>query len=1020
VIERTFPGAIDEPQIIARKSWAERLRRGAQGWVGSGLRGWPESRQVVLVCAAAFVALLAYELRTSALQSQVMSMLASRLTWQIAPGPSERLVVPREGPFDIVRGYTRIPDFRHRLEGRGFRVAEQSRFSPPLAFATTVGVTPPSHERAVTGLVIRGRDGTVLYDASAGKHRFERYEDIPPVLVSSLLMMEDRQLQRVEDARANAAVDWGRFTRAALFSVGSRLGLPLAFQGGSTLAVQMEKYRHSENGRTSSLTDKLRQMFAASLKLYRDGPDTRDEQRQIVLDYFNSVPLGGAPGYGEVQGIGEGLRAWFGLDPKKVFAILAKPDSGAKYAFALKHVLALLCAVRAPTRMLGNDQAELARRVALYERRLAEKGLLNVELAAHLAGVPIQFGHGKSDPAMAAEQRKAVDAVRRELMRLLGVRDFYELDRLDLEVETSFGASSQRRAIQLFRRFEDPEYVMAQGLNAPRLLASGDPGQVSYTLLMFERDDDSDEVLVRADNLDQPFDLNSGMRMELGSTAKLRTLAHYLEVVERIHREISRLDATALEERAVQAPDPLTRWVAAERLANPDAPLDTLLEHAMERRFRANPHEAFFTGGGLHIFSNFDPDDDGRILSVRQAFVRSNNLVFVRVMRELVRYHEARLPLRADLADAERRRRVLVEEADREAKIELKRAYEKLRAGTTADLPLRLLGPEATVRDLAVLYFAWHPGAPADSLPSWLSRQGAVVEPDVAQDLIRAYGGELGLLDYAYLLDRHPLELWCAIDLAHHPEASWEDVVARSAGARQECQNWLLETKNRRAQDLRLRARVEREAFVRMTQDWQRLGFPFKHLVPSLATALGSSADRPEALAGLMGIIVADGLKRPKSFLRKLRFGPGSPYETTVEPVHARGERVMAPEVAGKLREALAEVVERGTARRMLGAVQDAQGEPMQVGGKTGSGDNRVDAVASNGVRLRSRTVSRTAAFVFYVGDRWYGVVTATVPGRKASHFEFTSALPLEVLKRFAPQVEATAAAVTRSGDVVQ
>ena len=44
--------------------------------------------------------------------------------------------------------------------------------------------------------------------------------------------------------------------------------------GGSTLATQIEKYRHSPSGITSSVFDKLRQMYSATLRAYSNGPDT--------------------------------------------------------------------------------------------------------------------------------------------------------------------------------------------------------------------------------------------------------------------------------------------------------------------------------------------------------------------------------------------------------------------------------------------------------------------------------------------------------------------------------------------------------------------------------------------------------------------------------------------------------------------------------------------------------------------------------------------------------------------------
>jgi membrane peptidoglycan carboxypeptidase len=110
----------------------------------------------------------------------------------------------------------------------------------------------------------------------------------------------------------------------------------------------------------------------------------------------------------------------------------------------------------------------------------------------------------------------------------------------------------------------------------------------------------------------------------------------------------------------------------------------------------------------------------------------------------------------------------------------------------------------------------------------------------------------------------------------------------------------------------------------------------------------------------------------------------------------------MSQPVARALRQALAGVVENGTARRVHGVFQNPDGTPMTMGGKTGSGDNRIQSFAPGGRLIASRPVSRTAAFVFYVGDRYYGVVTASVLGSQSGNYVFTSALPLEVLRRFA------------------
>ena len=50
-----------------------------------------------------------------------------------------------------------------------------------------------------------------------------------------------------------------------------------------------------------------------------------------------------------------------------------------------------------------------------------------------------------------------------------------------------------------------------------------------------------------------------------------------------------------------------------------------------------------------------------------------------------------------------------------------------------------------------------------------------------------------GEIDYAYLLRLHPLELWCAGELARAPEASFDTLWANSAEPRRLCSAWLLD-----------------------------------------------------------------------------------------------------------------------------------------------------------------------------------------------------------------------------------
>src|SRR5262249_34214675 len=153
-----------------------------------------------------------------------------RMSYSVEPGPSDAFIPPRRGPLDARRGYANLIDLQRRLEASGFRIREQSRFSPGLATAARWGISPPQGEPSTAGLVIEDEGGRVLYDATASQFRFQRYQDVPPLVARSLLYIENRRLDRGFGPTSNPAVDWGRLSRAAVLSFAHHLGLPTTFQ----------------------------------------------------------------------------------------------------------------------------------------------------------------------------------------------------------------------------------------------------------------------------------------------------------------------------------------------------------------------------------------------------------------------------------------------------------------------------------------------------------------------------------------------------------------------------------------------------------------------------------------------------------------------------------------------------------------------------------------------------------------------------------------------------------------------
>ncbi|MEN8162266.1 MAG: hypothetical protein ABFS41_19500, partial [Myxococcota bacterium] len=448
-----------------------------------------------------------------------------------------------------------------------------------------------------------------------------------------------------------------------------------------------------------------------------------------------------------------------------------------------------------------------------------------------------------------------------------------------------------------------------------------------------------------------------------------------------------------------------TTFATETLFRDPDASLPELLEAALDRRYSASPWPGFHTGGALHVFHNFDEDDDARIYSVRNAFRLSVNLPFVRLMRDVVEYHMARLPgdPAAMLRDRDDPRRPiwLRRWQEEEARIFLAR-FHRYNAGKSRDQQLAgwVERTRPTARRYAAAYRSIFPERSFERFAAAMRRLPAAAELG-DEDLrikYRKYASErFSLSDRAFLARMHPLELWLIEWLRAHPDASFDDAVAASGDARDAAYTWLFKTRNRGAQDRRIHTLLEREAFRRIHREWKTLGYPFASLSPSYATAIGSSGDRPSALAELVGIIAADGMRLPSMRVTELRFGEGTPYETAFAPA-AKPQRVMRRAVARALRGALLEVVGRGTAGRARGAFVDAGGAPLPLGGKTGTGDHQRKRFDRWANVIDTEYVSRSATLVFFAGDRFHGVVTAHVQGPEAADYAFTSSLPSQVI----------------------
>ena len=1003
---------LEGPSVLQRRRF-ENVREARKVVTAPYVRNWKPLKWLFWLLLLVLVAGLIYqEARTSYVQARVWYFLADKLNFELAAGPApaeEQPVFPTTGPFDQRAGYSHLSEWLPKLTNSGFTIHEQSRFSPALQRYTEWGFYPPYAEKSQWGLQVFDCKQQSLFSFQTPERQFAHFNDIAPLMLRMLLFIENRDLFQ-HAPLTNPALDWSRLAAALLAQAQKLVGQDATAAGGSTLATQIEKYRHSPQGFTSGFADKFRQMVSASIRAYQPGLETMERRKQIALDYINTVPLAATPQTGEVHGIADGLAAWFGADAKRVNQLLQDANPKAEHGQALRQVLALFIAQRRPSFYLLQGKTELEQLVDSHLRLLRQYGILNQAWFEAASNQQLGF-HQPSRSAPRILDKTAL-LVRNRVAALLG-RSLYQTDRLDLTVQTTLNLPLQEKINRYLNQLEQLPYANTAGIIGPRLLREDQIRGVKYSFTLYESTPTGNKLRVQTDNhAEQPFDLNEGGKLELGSTAKLRMLTTYLEMVAETHQLYAEESSSQLAFLDIAPQDQLTQWAINYLIANPGVSLTTMLNAALDREFSADPRTSFFTGGGLHTFGNFRREEDRMTPTLRQSLYESINLPFVRLTQEIVQYsiHHGETSSYQLLKNDNdpRRDQYLRRFADHEGVSFLQRFWRKYhRLSAEQRLEVFLNGLRQTPDRLSAGYRFINPEQNENDFIQFMQRRFSD-NPLTAQQwrqLYRKYSPtEFSLPDQAYLARSHPLELWLLAYLEQHPSPSLTEAIDLSADVRQQAYQWLFRTQSRSARDNRIRTMLEIEAFWDIHQRWQRLGYPFDYLVPSLATALGSSGDRPAAMAELLGIIQNGGRRLPMFRVEGLHFAEDTPYATQLKRTEISAERVMAPEVAQILRENLAGVVQKGTGRRLLPHYSLPQlPELAIIGGKTGTGDNRISTVNSRGETVQSRALNRTATFAFYFSDKYFGVISVYLPGNAAADYFFTSALPLQVLNGMSP-----------------
>lgn len=204
-----------------------------------------------------------------------------------------------------------------------------------------------------------------------------------------------------------------------------------------------------------------------------------------MAEYLNLLPLAAIAGHGEVNGLGDGLWAWYSTSLDSVNVHLQATDTTRTPtdAQAYRQVLQLILSTRSPSRFFGSEAGHdaLIGLADSYLPVLADAGIISPELRD--AALPLHPERQRYAIASQPESfiaRKAANATRIELLRLLSTPALPTLDR-------------------------------------------GDPSHVEYAVVLYERDSTANVVRLQADTFAGPFDINRGSKLELGSTAPMRS-----------------------------------------------------------------------------------------------------------------------------------------------------------------------------------------------------------------------------------------------------------------------------------------------------------------------------------------------------------------------------------------------------------------------------------------------------------------------------------------------------------------
>ena len=102
--------------------------------------------------------------------------------------------------------YQQLPEHVQRLQQQDFVVSAQVRMSPRLLEVIDLGLFTPYHEKSMAGLELLDCRARPLAAARYPQRSYPSFDAVPPLLVDTLLFIENRELLDPRFPRRNPAV----------------------------------------------------------------------------------------------------------------------------------------------------------------------------------------------------------------------------------------------------------------------------------------------------------------------------------------------------------------------------------------------------------------------------------------------------------------------------------------------------------------------------------------------------------------------------------------------------------------------------------------------------------------------------------------------------------------------------------------------------------------------------------------------------------------------------------------------